>query len=241
MISAAQNVIESLHQANRRRLARRRGKRLEHLYKLDVQSRFEFIFSSNYWGNGESRSGNGSTLESTQQLRPALEALLQEMNVRTFLDAPCGDWNWMQSVKLPQDMLYIGGDIVQSMIDGLKERHSSEYVAFKHMNIIEAPLPRCDLWMCRDSLFHLSAADIVKTLQNFLRSGTPYVLLTNMSNIRVNEDIMTGSYRPLNLLLKPFSLPKPRRTLPDSPVHEKQRYMGLWHREDLVSLFPSDH
>jgi hypothetical protein len=57
-----------------------------------------------------------------------------------------------------------------------------------------------------------------------------------MPGVRLNEDIMTGSYRPLNLMGTPFGFPEPRRVLRDSPVHEKLRYLGLWHRDDLAPL-----
>jgi hypothetical protein len=236
MITTVRKFIDYARQANRQRLYKRRGRKLKHLEKLDVQSRFEYIFESNYWGNAESKSGNGSTLESTKTLRPELEVLLRDLKVETFLDAPCGDWNWMQAVRFPPGMRYIGGDIVLPMIEALSKKYGSERVAFSHMNIIETPFPAADVWMCRDSLFHLSNQDIGKTLRNFLRSGTPYALLTSMPGVRLNEDIMTGSYRPLNLMGTPFGFPEPRRVLRDSPVHEKLRYLGLWHRDDLAPL-----
>lgn len=241
MITAVRKFIDYARQANRQRLYKRRGRKLEHLQGLNVQARFEYIFESNYWGNAESRSGNGSTLESTKILRPELEKLCRELGVKTFLDAPCGDWNWMSEVKFPAGMRYIGGDIVAPMIEKLAAKYGSETVAFAHMNIIETPLPAADVWMCRDSLFHLSNRDILETLRNFLRSGIPHALLTSMPDIRMNQDIMTGSYRPLNLMREPFSLPDPRRILRDSPVHEKLRYLGLWHRDDIALLMSNGH
>jgi len=234
MISFARKLIDSARQANRRRLYRRRGKRLKHLQKLDVQSRFEYIFEHNYWNSAESRSGNGSTLQSTQQLRPQLEVLLKELDVKIFFDAPCGDWNWMREVKFPDGMQYIGGDIVAEMIELLKKKYGGSNIEFRHLNIIETAFPAASLWMCRDSLFHLSMHDIVKTLDNFIRSKTPYALLTNMPQTEVNDDIMTGSFRPLNLLAKPFGFPAPRKILHDNVIHDVPRYMGLWHRDDIA-------
>ena len=239
MIQTVRKIIDYARQMNRQRLYKRRGRRLHHLRSLDVQSRFEYIFANNYWGSTESRSGNGSTLESTQSVRPLLETLLTELGIKTFLDAPCGDWNWMKAMRFPTGMRYIGGDIVAPMIEELKGKYGSNDVTFEHMNIIDTPLPKADLWMCRDCLFHLSYADIKMALRNFVASGTPYALLTSMPEVSVNEDIMTGSYRPLNLLLAPVSLPKPRRMLHDSPVHEKLRYLGLWHRDDIATLITS--
>jgi len=234
MIGTVRKLIDYARETNRRRLYRRRGRKLKHLEALDVQSRFEYIYDSNYWGNIESRSGGGSTLAATEMLRSGLEALLGELDVKILLDSPCGDWNWMRAVRFPPGMRYIGGDIVLTMVQALQEKHGSDAITFHHMNIIETPLPAATLWLCRDSLFHFSNADIFATLRNFLRSQTPYALLTSMPGITMNSDIMTGSYRPLNLLIKPFGFPEPRKILYDN--HEKLRYLGLWHRDDITTL-----
>src|SRR6516162_3964507 len=44
---------------------------------------------------------SGSALTYTERLRPLLERYLKTLNVKVFLDAPCGDFNWMKYVTLP--------------------------------------------------------------------------------------------------------------------------------------------
>src|SRR5271163_1998520 len=56
---------------------------------------FSKIYADNLWEDAESRSGPGSTLASTTSLRRDLAMLLVKMDVKTFFDAPCGDFNWM--------------------------------------------------------------------------------------------------------------------------------------------------
>ena len=67
---------------------------------LDRKTAFERIYSANEWGSNESRSGLGSNLDLTHQVRRALPPLLRGLAVKSMLDAPCGDYNWMPHVDL---------------------------------------------------------------------------------------------------------------------------------------------
>ena len=51
---------------------------------------FTRIHETNEWGDPESRSGPGSTVQRGASLRPALLDLLNRHAVSTLLDAPCG-------------------------------------------------------------------------------------------------------------------------------------------------------
>jgi hypothetical protein len=64
----------------------------------DRASAFERIYEENRWLSCESRSGRGSTFNYTKPLRRSLAKCLKNLNVKVFLDAPCGDFNWMQHV-----------------------------------------------------------------------------------------------------------------------------------------------
>ena len=46
---------------------------------------------------GAPRSGPGSTLAWTKQLRQAMPRIFDQYGVKTFLGAPCGDWFWMDA------------------------------------------------------------------------------------------------------------------------------------------------
>ena len=74
---------------------------------------FSDIYKNNGW-NGVSRSGQGSDLEQTREVARALPGLLADLGVRVMLDAPCGDFYWMNHVDLA-GIQYIGGDIVEEL------------------------------------------------------------------------------------------------------------------------------
>ena len=63
-----------------------------------IEDKFTKIFKLNYWGNNESVSGGGSSLESTKNIRHKLPQLINQFQVTSILDAPCGDFYWMAHV-----------------------------------------------------------------------------------------------------------------------------------------------
>jgi hypothetical protein len=77
---------------------------------------FADIYQRNLWNNSESRSGRCATIEATAAVREQLPLLLSKYDVQTMLDAPCGDFNWIQHATLELDR-YIGADIVAELIE----------------------------------------------------------------------------------------------------------------------------
>jgi hypothetical protein len=69
--------------------------------RRDSQEIFTRIYHQNLWGNSESKSGHGSTVSRTDALRPRLTELAQQLGIRSLLDVPCGDFNWMRLTELP--------------------------------------------------------------------------------------------------------------------------------------------
>jgi len=76
---------------------------------------FTQIYRSNAWLDTESKSGPGSTVSRTRLLRPRLTELVRNLGIRSLLDVPCGDFNWMRLTDLPS-VEYIGADIVPEII-----------------------------------------------------------------------------------------------------------------------------
>ncbi len=201
----------------------------------NAEEAFRVIYKSNFWRSAESISGNGSTLASTAVFRAEFEPLLHARRVATLFDAPCGDFNWMKQVKFPDGMKYIGADIVGELIDSLNRTYRGDAgKTFLVMDIINEDHPKSDLWLCRDSLFHFSFADIFRTFERFVRSGTPYCMLTTHPHILHNVDIKTGFHRAINLLEPPFRLPKPDIALSDAPQGESEHVLGLWRNEEIA-------
>ncbi|HET7524495.1 MAG TPA: hypothetical protein VFK10_01000 [Burkholderiaceae bacterium] len=77
---------------------------------LGLRERFERIHAGNLWGAATSSSGLGSEAAATSALSAALPPLLRELKVRSLLDAPCGDAQWINRLGLELD--YTGVDIV---------------------------------------------------------------------------------------------------------------------------------
>jgi len=212
---------------------RRDEKYFGHEYD-DRAEAFRTIYEENRWASTESRSGRGSTLAYTQGLRQALTRYLARLNVERFLDAPCGDFNWMRHVTLPSASRYLGGDIVPDLIEGLQRSYGDERRSFSVIDIVKGPLPSADLWLCRDVLFHLPNSDIGVVLANFAASNISFLLTTTYDFARVNADVRPGGFRFINLRLAPFGLPRPLAKIPDFVVPEPPRYLALWSRAQVA-------
>lgn len=171
---------------------------------------FTNIYETNGWKNKESRSGPGSTLAYTENLRKELPILFKKYNIENVLDAPCGDFNWFKDIVATQNINYTGGDIVSSLIDKNNSMYKSDNINFELLDITKDPLPDADLMVCRDCLFHLSNEDIKKFFVNFINSNINYLLTTTHVNLDEfkNYDIESGKFRKIDLFSDPFSLPK---------------------------------
>src|SRR5580765_785582 len=147
----------------------------------DTEKVFTRIYSRNFWNNAESRSGPGSTAARTERLRPQLNQLLRELNIRTLLDVPCGDFNWMRLADL-RSIQYTGADIVPELEQKNSLHHGSPGRRFIHADITRGPLPQSDLVLCRDGLIHLSFSDIERALRTIQASKSTYLLLTTFTD-----------------------------------------------------------
>jgi hypothetical protein len=224
-----------------RLVAKLRSERTSGLEKTPSSKEiFTYYYQHNAWGNQESVSGAGSTLEYTENIRKELPLLLEQYKIRKFLDAPCGDYHWMKMMRKPSGMEYIGGDIVDEMISYNQDRFGDQLTSFIQLDITADPLTAVDMWMCRDCLFHFSYEDIFKTLANFLRSDVKYLLTSVHTACTANTDIVTGDARLLNLELPPFSLCKPIEYINDWIPGYQERRMGLWTKSLVAESLASN-
>jgi hypothetical protein len=196
---------------------------------------FETIYQNNDWGVRETRSGCGSTIEYTAPLRKSIERLTRKLGTLVMLDAPCGDFNWMQHVSLPENCRYIGGDIVAPLVADLRLRYARPERQFQVLDIVQDELPQADLWLCRDVLSHLPTADVIKVLKNFARSKVSYMLTTTYEFQQFNSDVKPGGFRYVNLRIPPFSLVRPEQKIADFVAPAPPRYLGLWSRAQVAA------
>lgn len=195
----------------------------------DMEEIFSDYYKYNSWGSKESKSGPGSTLYESKQLIEQLPELLKTLNIKTILDAACGDFNWMKEINL-SNYLYTGIDIVTECIIDNQKKYQKDNIKFLRKSIMIDPLPTADIIICRDALVHFPSDMVLKTIQNFKDSGSTYLLMTHFTNIETNSDINMGDWRPINFTLEPFNFKEPLYIIKETlPI----KTMALWKLNDL--------
>lgn len=191
------------------------------------------------WKSTKSKSGTGSALDQTQALIAALPALLRTWDVRSLLDIPCGDFNWMRHVDLA-GLDYLGADVVPRLVEANQRSFAAPGIEFRVLDLVNDPLPRTDLILCRDCIVHLSFKDAKRALQNLAASGATYLLATTFTDRDANADCKTGKWRVLNLEKAPFDLPPPLQVLNEGCTEGDGMFgdksLGLWRLADIGQL-----
>ncbi len=144
----------------------------------------------------------------------------------------------MSRILDDMDIDYIGGDIVPEVVEMARASCDYERASFQVFDILETPFPDCDVWLCRDVLFHFSFAHIKKALENFLRSNIEYLLVTSHVSADVpNRPIVTGDFRQLNLFKSPLLFPEAEvlYRFDDYAPPSPEREMVLLRREALTN------
>jgi hypothetical protein len=182
------------------------------IFKIQsLEKKFTLIYSKNYWSCNESRSGIGSTLRSTRNIRFHLPKIITKFKIKKIFDAPCGDFNWMSHILKSTKVEYHGGDIVKNLIITNKKKYGNKTTKFSTLDIRIDNLYKSDLIICRDTLFHFSYKDIFYFFKNFLSSKIKFILFTSHLNSNPNfknKDILTGDFRLIDFFAEPFNFKK---------------------------------
>jgi len=203
-------------------------------YEPNLEDLFTGIFEENLWGDKHSVSGSGSNLVQTQKLIKEIPLVIEKYNIKTILDAPCGDFHWMKSMNLKVD--YIGMDIVATLIKN-NQIYRKTNIKFCEGDITLDVLPKADLIICRDMLVHFSNVKIKETIKNIKESGSTYLLTTTFIERSLNKDILTGDWRPINLQVSPYNFPTPLEIIDEECTEFDNQYkdksLALWKISDL--------
>jgi 2-polyprenyl-3-methyl-5-hydroxy-6-metoxy-1,4-benzoquinol methylase len=154
----------------------------------------------------ESISGIGSSMGWTKACRSFISTTLKTYNIKSISDCPCGDFHWLQHVDM-KHIEYTGYDVVEELIETNKEKFPDKN--FKVFDAINEMLPKTDLIICRDFLFHLHEENILIVLNNFKASGSTLLMTTNFDDLKENTDYdarLNWGYRPINLEIEPYNL-----------------------------------
>jgi len=184
--------------------------------------------SSDFYGDAEwppkearqkSASGPGSDLGvATQTSLKIIKDTIVKFNVKSMIDVPCGDVNWiLDSLETDTLPLYVGLDITSAVIDINKQRfshHSNK--RFYFWDAVACPLPKFkngkseeqpfDLVHVRDVIQHLPLKKGVTYICNIFKSGAK-VLITTTYDKGINKDIDESGWYESNLSMEPFSFP----------------------------------
>lgn len=170
------------------------------------------VYLKNLFGGAESRSGAGSSLLATKAVRLNLAEFLRDFGIRSLIDIPCGDFNWMKELELA-GVTYLGLDSSAEIITMLSHKYPNHN--WQLFDILSDQLPFSDCVLMRDLLVHLSIREIKSAIANVLRSGSTYLAVTNFTNNDFNIDFSIFHYRkrlywrPINLQIEPFNFPAP--------------------------------
>lgn len=211
--------------------------RLFRFRPLDLRQKFSHIYEKNTFGGKESRSGAGSDLAQTREIRRVLPELIEEFSIQSMMDAPCGDLFWMQTMQLGVKR-YIGVDIVKMLIEKNQRDFGNDTREFMCLNLTSDDLPCVDLIFCRDCFVHLNFADVQNVLTNFKRSGSRYLLTTTFPGRGANRDLVGKDiWRTLNLQAEPFNFPEPLRLINEKCTEGNSAYtdksLALWRLSDI--------
>lgn len=155
---------------------------------LSPEAAFTHIFKTHYWPFRESLSGSGSDLVETIEIREAIPDLLGKLNIKSMLDAACGDFNWTAKINLPCEK-YIGVDIIKELIIKNNQLYCDRQREFIYMDLYRMVPQKVDLILCRDCLVHHPYKSAQQIISNFKKSGSTYLLATTFPLMMTNIDI----------------------------------------------------
>ena len=185
---------------------------------------FENIYKNNVWTCDGVRSGHGSKLEQTVDIRNFLNKFIVTNEIKSVVDLGCGDLTWVKHTEaFTTD--YTGIDIAESLI----KEHKSNYPDKKFYNkdIVKDEIPEADLIIIRDVIFHIKIKDILSLFEN-IKHKFKYLIITSCDNL-VNQDnhnnIYHFSYE--NLEIEPFNKTKGEMIADES--HSKRKMLLFKH------------
>ena len=209
---------------------------------LSEEKRFSLIYKTSYWlgnPNQGSKSGSGSSMDATENIRRELVTFIKNNDISSMLDIPCGDYFWLSQVKMPLKK-YIGADIVEQIVLDNNMKHSSSNREFLKLDLIKDILPQCDLVLVRDCLVHLTNEQIMLALKNIYLSGSSYLATSHFLDCEVNKPSLESDlWRPINLSYPPFNLPTPLAILDDSYKSytlDVEKKIAVWRISELTNI-----
>jgi energy-converting hydrogenase A subunit M len=180
----------------------------------------------------DSYCGRGSCTDTTEDIVENLPIIIEKFKIKSIIDSPCGDWNWMKRINI-EDIDYIGLDIIDDVLEMNRSKYGNDKVKFKSVDLLNDNFDyKSDLIICRDFLFHIDTENVINLLNKFKASGSKYLLSTSFEYINENIDINQSDngygFRKINLLKEPFNLKNPIFGFIEKHPENMGRGMYLW-------------
>lgn len=191
---------------------------------MSLKEIFQDVYTNwRFGGWPESKSGGGSTLDETEGIRQQIKQLVKDKEIKSVVDVPCGDFNWMKDIVYSFES-YTGCDIVPELIAD-NQRYANQIIKFQELDITQNEIPEADLLIVRDVIGHLSLEDGKKVIANILNSKCKYLLTTtwyslndenynhenrdNTVTLDAQWERGAAAFYPVCLHSEPFNFPKP--------------------------------
>lgn len=166
-------------------------------------------------GLPETYCGRGSTIARTEAVREKLPYVIMTYGIKSLLDAPCGDGNWMSTLEM--DVKYYGIDVRAQNIAVAREREwKIKDRTFVVGDVIRRPWPQVDAILCRDFLQHIKIESIKAYLDRVKRSGAKYLIATCHVK-KKNKEIGPKMVRSVNIETKPYFFGSPIMSIEEIP------------------------
>ena len=215
--------------------------KLRFFKEKNLKNKFSIIYKNNYWDNGESLSGPGSTLNNTRNLRNKLNKIIKKYKIKSILDAPCGDCNWVKLILKKNKIKYIGVDIVEECINNNKKKFKNNNLKFKQMDITRMKLPNTDLFICRDFMFHLSYKDTFNFLKNIKNMKSKFILISNHSksfeDSILNKNIKSGDFKKINFFKEPYNFSQNYEMIIKDDCDGVKKYLILFRNKEFKKFY----
>lgn len=185
-----------------------------------------------------------SSVQGTSHLCSQLPALFVKHNIQSIFDAGAHDAAW-QMQTMAKHVKYQAGDHDPCAVDQGRIQYPELDIVLHDMT--QDPFPAVDLLFVRDATIHMNNHYKRMLLKNWLSSGIPWILTTQIQdcqqNLDANQVVGEWYWNDINWHLDPWLFPNPVERLED--IHDKetrnpdipiQRFMCLWHRDQIKEL-----
>lgn len=218
---------------------------IEHIFSTGEHTpkrNFDHIYKNQLWGWEGNGSGTGSMMHTTVSVRELFERLMREQGVKKIVDVSVGGMEWWPEVlkKFPE-VEFFGYDIssIKTAENIQRFSHHNNWKFYVGDVVEKADYPPCDLLICRHTLNHLSAEDVLRSIQNLTKADARMLGITHheVDELHKEELIADGTigcidYRPIDLRKSLLNMSDPWMEIADADAEDVQmdwkRKFAIW-------------